>query len=310
MVLLGVGMAAAFVLVYRTQVEINRRFGAERAGEDALYVRSPELLRRLSLGYESLLADIYWIRAVQYYGGRVKHLEGQTYQLLDPMLSLATSLDPQMTAVYRFGVMFLSEGRPVGAGDPQAGIRLMDKGIRSNPGLWRLHFDKGFVYLWHLRDAKAAGACFMEAFRQPGAPKWLESLAAYTLSEGGELETARYLWNRELEEAENDAVRENARNHLNSLRIEEDRWRLEFLASKYQEKTGRPVAHLNQLVAAGWLRALPRDPSGVPYEYEPALKAVYPSRGSKVTYFPLKGTEARQAYSKRMEEEWNAASKK
>ena len=33
-----------------------------------LYVRSPELLKRAALSYDSLLADLYWIRTVQHYG--------------------------------------------------------------------------------------------------------------------------------------------------------------------------------------------------------------------------------------------------
>src|SRR5262249_9089870 len=146
------------------------------------------------------------------------------------------------------------EGRPIGAGEPGKAIQLMEKGIKNNPGVWRLYFDQGFLYLWHLNDPQAAGHAFLEARRQPGAPDWVESLAAYTLSEGGELEKARFLWKRELEEAESEATRENARQHLNSLQTEEDRWRLEFLVAKYQERAGRPLTDLNQLVTAGWLR--------------------------------------------------------
>ena len=36
--------------------------------QEALYLRSSKVLRRLSLGYTGLLADIYWTRAVQYFG--------------------------------------------------------------------------------------------------------------------------------------------------------------------------------------------------------------------------------------------------
>jgi len=40
------------------------------APEDALYIDSPKFLKRASLGYQGLLADIYWTRAVQYFGVR------------------------------------------------------------------------------------------------------------------------------------------------------------------------------------------------------------------------------------------------
>ena len=37
--------------------------------EETLYVTSGQTLRRLTAGYAALAADLYWIRAIQYYGG-------------------------------------------------------------------------------------------------------------------------------------------------------------------------------------------------------------------------------------------------
>ncbi len=42
--------------------------GRGSVAQEALYLRSAKVLRRLSLGYTGLLADIYWTRAVQYFG--------------------------------------------------------------------------------------------------------------------------------------------------------------------------------------------------------------------------------------------------
>src|SRR5207253_1678845 len=38
--------------------------------EEVLYIPSPKAIKRLSLGYDGLLADIYWTRAVQYVGNK------------------------------------------------------------------------------------------------------------------------------------------------------------------------------------------------------------------------------------------------
>ena len=38
-------------------------------GSDLLYVTSPAAAKHLSLSYRALAADLYWIRAIQYYGG-------------------------------------------------------------------------------------------------------------------------------------------------------------------------------------------------------------------------------------------------
>src|SRR5579863_10518128 len=62
---------------------------------EVLYIPSPRVLKRLSLGYDGLLADIYWTRAVQYFGN--KHYEGaRHYELLAPLLEITTALDPHM----------------------------------------------------------------------------------------------------------------------------------------------------------------------------------------------------------------------
>src|SRR5579863_5864958 len=61
--------------------------------EDVLYISSPKFVKRASLGYEGLLADIYWTRAVQYFG-REHFLGGKNYELLAPLLEITTALDP------------------------------------------------------------------------------------------------------------------------------------------------------------------------------------------------------------------------
>ena len=50
----------------RRQVEKLR--GNEATLEEVLYLPSGKTVKRLSLGYSSLLANIYWTRAVQYFG--------------------------------------------------------------------------------------------------------------------------------------------------------------------------------------------------------------------------------------------------
>src|ERR1700728_1476841 len=70
--------------------------------EEVLYLSSPRVLKRASLGYDGLLADIYWTRAVQYLGGR-HYNESKSYNLLAPLLEITTHLDPHLVVAYQFG---------------------------------------------------------------------------------------------------------------------------------------------------------------------------------------------------------------
>jgi hypothetical protein len=296
-------LMAGYVLVYWAQARIDGRRGEYAQTEDVLTIQSSAMLKRLSLGYESLVADLYWLRTVQYYGGKRKNVEKQRYDLLEPLLNVATALDPEMTTVYRFGSIFLSEPQPLGLGEPEKGVKLLDQGIKNNPDVWRFHFDKGFIYLWHLKDHKKAGEAFLEGSRHPNAPKWMESMAAQSLAQGGEFETSKLLWQKQYEEAENDQVRDNARNHLYCLQANEDMWTLEFLLEKYKKRTGRPAKSLQQLVNTGLLRMLPRDPSGATYNYDPNNETVYLGQDSKVTQFYVTNSY-RDAYWKKLEEQF------
>ena len=46
----------------------------------ALYLTSGQSVRRLSVAYQALAADVYWIRAIQHYGGTKRAIAGETIE--------------------------------------------------------------------------------------------------------------------------------------------------------------------------------------------------------------------------------------
>jgi hypothetical protein len=242
-------------------------------GGEVLYFASGSLLKRLSLGYEGLLADIYWTRVVQYYG-RKRIAGARTYELLGPLLRVCTELDPRLVAAYRFGAIFLAEKPPQGAGQPQAAIALLQRGIVANPGVWRLWQDLGFIYYWDLHDYASAARVFKAGSERPGAPLWMKSLAATVAAKGGDSTTSRVLWSEIYRHADNESIRRSAIEHLQAIKAEEDLKELNRLLTAYRLRTGQPARSWGDLVAAGLLRAQPIDPSGVPYGINAAGVAV------------------------------------
>src|SRR5260370_41033342 len=101
--------------------------------EDVLYFNSPTLVKQLSLGYDGLFADIYWTRAVQYFGSKHVTRTATDYKLLSPLLEITTALDPKLVVAYEFGANFLVPKPPEGAGQPDKTITLLESCIRSNP---------------------------------------------------------------------------------------------------------------------------------------------------------------------------------
>src|SRR5579864_12071 len=89
---------------------------------DALFITSPKIIKRASLGFDGLMACIYWTRTVQYFGHRHYYHE-HTFNELAPLLEITTALDPHLFPAYQFGASFLAPAPPNGAGQPARAIK-------------------------------------------------------------------------------------------------------------------------------------------------------------------------------------------
>jgi len=236
--------------------------------EDALYIPSAKALKRMSLGYNGLLADIYWTRAVQYFGWRHKH-RATDYHLLYPLLDITTELDPHLIVAYRFGATFLSQQPPDGAGEPDKAAQLIEKGIKANPNDWRLYYDLGFLEAMERQDYAAAAAAFQRGSELPKAHPFLRILAAEMAQHGGDLATARLMWQTTYASTDDPALKVNAEMHLKALQVDETVPKLEALVRQYKEQTGLQPASFFPLVQAGLLAHIPIDPLGHPYKLLP-----------------------------------------
>lgn len=259
--LLIVGALAALVPL---EQNIDRKKPGAAQFADVLYLRSAQRLRLLSLGHAGLLADIYWTRVVQYFGRR-RLARSSEYKLLGPLLTITTELDPQLIIAYRFGAIFLAEKPPAGVGDPQAALALLRRGIAANPGYWRLWQDLGFVYYWDLKDYPSAARAFEAGSERPGAMAWMKVMAASVAAKGGDAATSQLLWSEIERQAENDQLRESAREHLAALAAQEQMAELDRALMRYRQSRGSAAESWREVASAGLIAGVPLDPSGVPY---------------------------------------------
>jgi tetratricopeptide (TPR) repeat protein len=276
----GAVLVVSFLALVPLQRSIDRELAAQGSIGELLYLPSGTILRRLSLGHDGLLADIYWTRVVQYFGR--KRLSGATrYDLLGSLLRITTELDPHLVIAYRFGAIFLAEKAPAGAGQPQEALQLLRRGIVANPDYWRLWQDLGFIYYWDLKDYASAARVFQAGSERPGAQIWMKVMAASVASQGGAARTSRLLWSEIYRQAGNEQIRVSARNHLLALQAQEEMESLNTLLKNYRQAVGYPARSFHELVVAGLLRFEPRDPSGAPYRIGPDGLAAL-SAGSKI----------------------------
>lgn len=287
-------IVALMAAAVRVQAARERMYPQSIADDETLYVTSGPVARRLSVAYPALAADLYWIRAIQYYGGTKRKLEAGVlpavtppraliadpaadYRLLYPLLDLTTGLDPRFHVAYRFGAVFLAEPYPGGPGRPDLAIALLEKGLRERPDKWEYMYDIAFVHYWYTHDYRQASSWFEKASRVPGAPWWLRSLAATTLAQGGDRRSSRQLWTAIRESAEIDWLRKDADRRLMQLRALDEMEALQRRLDQYFAHDGLPTGpgprgratDWRTLARAGVVPGVMLDPAGSPYELSP-----------------------------------------
>jgi tetratricopeptide (TPR) repeat protein len=262
-----------------TVVCLSRWLDSHRAPVDAkleekqLYLNGATA-RRISLGFNGLAADWYWMRSLQYVGRKIigvpenvqiDSLGQLNLKLLAPLIDTATTLDPQFMEPYQYAAVVLPDI------DLQQAIRITKKGIAANPSAWRLYQHLGYIY-WQHGDFQAAGEAYDQGSKLPGAPAWMEAMKAKMAAEGGTRNLAREIYERMYDQAEDGQVKEMARRRLLQLESLDQREGLRKVLSAYRSEAGRCPSSWGEIGSV--LRVLrlnldsagaPLDPSGTAY---------------------------------------------
>lgn len=182
--------------------------------EELSYYPSGRHLEPATLGHAETVADLAWLRAVQYYGEhrRTDMRFARLYHVFD----ILTSLSPQFVPAYVFGGFALAqEGQ-----DFDHAVELMTRGIEANPKSGRLAFELGFLYYVRPggRDLKHAAEYFEQAARQPDGPPSSRRFAAFVREHQGDLQVAYALWQGVAESSGNRYLREMAQREMEKIR--------------------------------------------------------------------------------------------
>lgn len=269
-VLLGLVSVAAV----NRWIEVNRPPVDSRLEEEKLYVTGTAA-RRMSLSFNGLIADWYWMRSLQYVGRKVI-AQGDKFQLDDlssldlkllyPLLDTATTLDPQFIAVYEYGGVVLP------AINDEDAIKLLEKGVANNPSEWRLLHHLGYIY-WQRKEYEKASATYATGAKLPNAPAWMQAMSARMLAEGGSRSTARELYTHMYQQAEDETIKRMAELRLLQIDSFDERDRIRKALKEYQARAGRCINEWQEIrpeLRARRLRldnatGAPLDPAETPY---------------------------------------------
>ena len=249
--------------VWFAGAELERKSDQRTTADSLLYLPNGKHLRLMSLGQAPLLADLIYIWAIQYYSN---YERADRYRYVEHVFGeVIAELDPHYVDAYWLGALILT----VEAGDLDAGLRLLDKGIENNPDQWILPYLAAWES-YRVGDYARAAGYFARAADVPGAPPAVLRMRAGMFSKAGDLSTALQLWREVLDDPRADpATTAIAERQVRDLTVRSHLHDLQAAVERFRNENGELPANLEQLLGTGYIQALPRDPDDREYVYDP-----------------------------------------
>jgi tetratricopeptide (TPR) repeat protein len=261
---LAVGVAGA---------DLERLHADRPSYGDLLYLPNGKHLRLASLGQDTLFADLVYLWAIQYYSS---YDRSDRYRYVQHVFgNVITELDPHFVDAYWVGALILT----IEAADLEGGLRLLDKGIESNPDEWVLPYLAGWES-YHGGQPERATRYFDQAAAVEGAPVLVRRTRAGMAQKAGDVRQAAKWWTEVLEDETSDAAsRAIAKRQLRKLQSHLHLMILNEAIGAFRERNARWPNSLEELRRSGYITDIPRTSDGRQYVYDPSSGAVQPPDG-------------------------------
>jgi hypothetical protein len=226
----------------------------EAAQDEIRYLPSGRSLRAASLGFEPMVADLLWVKAVLLFGERYASGDDSWYPWLFHMTDLATDLEPQFKAAYKMGGTML---RTDGVFSEQSSL-IFQKGMLAMPNEWYFPFAVGMNYHMTQNQPAIAARYVRRAAETGRGPLYLRNLAASLLSDSNQMEVAERFLLEELKALPPGTARNVATAKVYEIRYEIAMREANKTIAAYREQEGRLPSQPSDISEAGF--TLPPDP--------------------------------------------------
>ncbi|HBI24916.1 MAG TPA: hypothetical protein DDX84_12135 [Nitrospiraceae bacterium] len=264
-------IAALAFSIYIVQHQIAGYKGIEKKIEEFVTLPKGEYLKPAVFGYDQLVADIIWLRAIQVIGDKVVTPKG--YEWVYHAMDVVTTLDPKFAYAYQFGGVTLSEL----GNRPDMSNMLLEKGLKENPEVWQIPFYLGFNNFFHLHNYEKAAKYMSIASELPGHPEYLPKLASRLYVQAGNPDIALEFLINMYKETDDEKVKESLEKRIKEVIIERDAIYLERGVAKYKEVYKDSPENLQDLVRMGIIKDIPPEPFGGYYYFDQSTNKVYSS---------------------------------
>lgn len=231
--------------------------------EDLSYLPSGKFLSGAALGYDEILGDLLWIKALGYFGSHSR--TDQNYTWLGHILEVVTTLNPLYQAPYEFGGIALAAE----AGDVDRSIALFKKGMAnvptSDPRYYYLPFFLAFDYMYYKGDYLTAAHYLEQAAQFPQSPAYLPKLAARLYADADSPELAVTFLQEMIQSTDRQDLKERLAVRLHYVIHHSNLKTLNQAVDIFYQHFEKYPASLDELVDAGIVHEIPVDPRGGTY---------------------------------------------
>jgi hypothetical protein len=211
----------------------------KRENVNIAFVPSPVALKMLSLGYDRLLADYYWLEFVQYVGDTVPR-ERDRYAQASRYIDLIVTLDPQLVQAYYFAAFIIGKEQ----NRPKEAAEFIERGMRANQDNWYLPFLAGVNQYLYAHNEEEASRYYRLASTYPKAPTWLARQADILKAKIPSSIKEINIWDGLYTSAKDSESKEKARAKLYSL------WQAVYKSAPTEKIQKRALDQLQRLKSA------------------------------------------------------------
>ncbi len=206
-------------------------------------------ISKLTFGFDNLIADWYWLNAIQFYGGGDPY--GKYFQLTS-MMDNVTIINPKFYYPYIFSLLVLPNENM----SDQA-LSIGERGRKNFPDDWQIPYYMGAVYHIEKKDYQNAGKYLEIASQKKDVLPIAKLLAGIYYQKADQREIAYNIYQVILETSTDEYTKQRASLFLKQLELETF---LEDMAIEYKNKYGVFPNQLTDLVTKKILTEIPNSP--------------------------------------------------
>ncbi|MBN1205330.1 MAG: pilus assembly protein [Myxococcaceae bacterium] len=222
-----------------------------------------EMLKVVGAGQRSLVADYYWLQAIQAAGRGGHSLEATRYLDLFYYSDLVTDLDPKFHKVYLYSgnTIPTNLGRETWVNTAEA-RKLLEKGVKNFPEDSTLRLYLAYNLSYFHQEHAAAAEHLRIAATLPNVNKFVPEIASRLLAFNRRFDAALALAESFRDNETDPEMRQIFEERVLEIHREKVLLQVDDAIAAFQKREGRLPSALSEMVDKGDLPRLPVDPMG------------------------------------------------